>query len=263
MGSRQFTHGLFRLALASFLLATVASVVDARTGAPPLSHTVQLAPIAQVAVLELEAIDPEALLAEDEAAKGAGGAKPERFASPVDVDVTLADVGTWERLPNGGWVWRLRVHAPNATDLNFGLTHYRLAEGATLHVWSEDYDYVEGPYTAVDASHAGDLWTPVVPGERAVLELYEPAGAEQASELVLGRIGRGYRDLFRIGGAEAKAESCNIDAVCPEGNLWRDEIRSVARIFISGAVPVQRHPHHRRARLVHTLLPDRLPLRHP
>ena len=177
MVSRQFDYGLVRLALASVLLATVASVVDARTGAPPLSHTVQLAPIEQVAVLELEAIDPEALLAEDEAAKFEGGAKPERFASPVDVDVTLADAGTWERLPNGGWVWRLRVHAPNATDLNFGLTRYRLAEGATLHIWSEDYDYVEGPYTAADASHAGDLWTPVVPGERAVLELYEPAGA--------------------------------------------------------------------------------------
>lgn len=235
MATRRFQCGLVWLSVAVGLASSMAVVAEARTGAPPLSHSVQLAPLEQVAVLELEAIDRETLLAEDEAAKAERGAKPERFASPVDVDVTLADVGTWERLPNGGWMWRLRVHAPNATDLNFGLRHYRLGEGATLHIWSEAYDYVEGPYTAADASHAGDLWTPVVPGERAVLELYEPAGAEQASELVLGRIGRGYRDLFRIGGAEAKAESCNIDAVCPEGNLWRAEIRSVARITIAGS----------------------------
>jgi subtilisin-like proprotein convertase family protein len=234
MVTRQFDYRLVRLALASVLLATVASVVDARTGAPPLSHTAQLAPLDRVALLELEAIDREALLAEDEAAKADSRAKPERFASPVDMQLTLADAGTWELAPDGGWVWRLRVHAPDATELNFGFTRYRLAPGASLHIWSEDYDYVEGPYTAADASHAGDLWTPVVPGERAVLELYEPAGADPASELVLGRIGRGYRDLFRIQGAEAKAESCNIDAVCPEGDLWRDEIRSVARITIQG-----------------------------
>ena len=235
MASRQFARGNVRLAIASCLLTTVAALADARTGAPPLSHTAQLEPLEQVAVLELEAIDREALLAEDEAAKADSLAKPLRFAAPVDMELTPADAGTWERAPNGGWVWRLRIHAPNATDLNFGLTRYRLAPGATLHIWSEDYDYVEGPYTAADVSRAGDLWTPVVPGERAVLELYEPAGAEPASELVLGRIGRGYRDLFRLEEVtDAKAAWCNVDAVCPEGDPWRDEIRSVARISISG-----------------------------
>ena len=234
MASRQFTRGLLRLALASCLLTTAVSVVDARTGAPPLSQTVQLEPLEQVAVLELEAIDREALLAEDEAAKADSLAKPLRFASPVDMVLTTADAGTWEQAPNGGRVWRLRVHAPNATDLNFGLTRFRLAQGATLHIWSEEYDYVEGPYTAADVSHAGDLWTPVVPGERAVLELYEPAGAEQASELVIGRVGRGYRDLFRIDEATTKADSCNIDVICPQGDPWRDEIRSVALISITG-----------------------------
>jgi subtilisin-like proprotein convertase family protein len=235
MVTRQFDYGPVRLALASVLLATVASLVDARAGAPPLSHSAQLAALDRIAVLELEAIDRAALLAEDEAAKAEGSAKPERFASPADLELTLADAGTWEPAPGGGWVWRLRIHAPNATELNFGFTHYRLATGATLHIWSEDYDYVEGPYTAADVSHAGDLWTPVVPGERAVLELYEPAGVEPASELVLGRIGRGYRDLFRLQEvSETKAASCNIDAVCPEGNLWRDEIRSVARMTIQG-----------------------------
>ena len=235
MASRQFTRGLLRLALASCLLTTAVSVVDARTGAPPLSHTAQLEPLEQVAVLELEAIDREALLAEDEAAKADSLAKPLRFASPVDMELATADVGTWEHAPNGGSVWRLRIHAPNATDLNFGFTRYRLAVGATLHIWSEDYDYVEGPYTAADASHAGDLWTPVVPGERAVLELFEPSSPAQPSELTLGRVGRGYRDLFRLAEASSKAEWCNVDAVCPEGDGWRDEIRSVARIQISGA----------------------------
>lgn len=235
MVTRQFDYGQVRLALASVLLATVASLVDARTGAPPLSHSAQLAALDRIAVLELEAIDREALLAEDEAATADSSAKPLRFALPIDMQLTLADAGTWEQAPDGGWVWRLRVHAPNATELNFGFTRYRLATGATLHIWSEDYDYVEGPYGAADESHAGDLWTPVVPGERAVLELYEPAHAEHTSELVLGRVGRGYRDLFRLQDrGQAKADWCNIDVICPQGDPWRNEIRSVARYSLIG-----------------------------
>ncbi|HQN96353.1 MAG TPA: proprotein convertase P-domain-containing protein [Thermoanaerobaculales bacterium] len=234
MSVQPTVRSLSKLALAAGILAMLAPVAAARTGVPPMSHTAQLAPLDQVAVLPLESIDREALLAEDEAAKAGSTAKPLRVASPVDLEVTPADAGTWERLPGGGWVWRLRVHAPNATDLNFGFSRYRLAVGATLHVWSEDYDYVEGPYTAADASHAGDLWTPVVPGERAVIELFEPDGADPGSELVLGRVGRGYRDLFRLDGGAPKVEWCNVDVICPEGDPWRDEIRSVARIMIGG-----------------------------
>jgi len=63
-------------------------------------------------VLELEAIDREALLAEDEAAKADSSAKPLRFASPVDMELTPADIGTWEQAPNGGRVWRLRSMPP-------------------------------------------------------------------------------------------------------------------------------------------------------
>jgi subtilisin-like proprotein convertase family protein len=203
-------------------------------GEPPLSLTASLDPIESVAVLELDAIDRAALVAEDEAVKATSSAKPLRFASPVDLKLAMAGGGSWQALPDGSRVWRLRVHAPNATDLNFGFARFALATGATLHIWSEDYEYFQGPYTAADVSHAGDFWTPVVPGERAVIELHEPADAEPPSELVLGRVARGYRDMFRLEGSNAKAEPCNIDAICPEGDAWRNEIRSVARIVISG-----------------------------
>jgi subtilisin-like proprotein convertase family protein len=200
-----------------------------------MSHIEMLEPLERVAVLELDPIDRAALIAEDEAAVADASAKPLRFASPVDLELGTVSEGTWQTLADGSRVWRLRVHAPNATDLNFGFARFALADGATLHVWSEDYDYFEGPYTAVDVSHAGDFWTPVVPGERAVVELREPAGAEPASALVLGRVGRGYRDLFKLEEAAAKAEWCNIDAICPEADGWRNELRSVARISIDGA----------------------------
>jgi subtilisin-like proprotein convertase family protein len=195
-------------------------------GQPPVSQAAGVPALDQVDVLELDAIDPEVLLAEDERSKAAGVVGPLRFASPVDLEVGPATRGTWHEI-SGGRVWRLRLNAPNATDLNLGFSTFDLAAGATVHLISEDHEYSQGPYTAADRSHAGDFWTPVVPGSRAVVELFEPAGAEAASELVIGRIGRGYRDQFGLDRDGVKAGSCNIDVICPEGDPWRDEIRSV------------------------------------
>jgi len=234
MTSRALAFTLARIAAITALAATLVPAADARTGEPPLSRSAALAPLETVAVLELPAIDRPTLLAEDEAEKALGSAKPLRFASPADMEVSSAAAGTWELLPDGGRVWRLRVHAPNATDLNFGFSRFSLAPGATLHLWSEDRDYFQGPYTAEDVSHAGDFWTPVVPGSRAVVEIHDPAGAELTSEVVVGRVGRGYRDMFRLEGDAASKLWCEVDAICPEGDDWRDEIRSVARITISG-----------------------------
>ncbi|MCP4593964.1 MAG: trypsin-like serine protease, partial [bacterium] len=50
----------------------------------------------------------------------------------------------------------------------------------------------------------------------------------------LVRVGRGYRDFFGREQLPLKQGWCNIDVICPLGDDWRAEIRSVARISIGG-----------------------------
>jgi hypothetical protein len=57
----------------------------------------------------------------------------------------------------------------------------------------------------------------VVPGERAVIELYLPDDPAGGAELELIRVGTGYRDLFGRRKL-AKQGNCNIDVICPEGD---------------------------------------------
>ncbi len=211
------------------IVLSVGPTADARRGDPPKSTTLKVAAVTEVKVLAAGPIDRATALAEDKARVEPG---PMRFAIPEDVSITPADHGTWEKLADGGRLWRLQIHAPNATDLNFGFLRYRLPPGATLHIVSEDHDYYQGPFTVDDNKVHGEFWSPVVPGERAVLELYVPGGADFEPELELGRIGRGYRGLFSKNDDLAKQASCNIDVVCDEGNAWRDEIRSVGRYTI-------------------------------
>lgn len=222
--------GVARRASACLILLAVAASAPARQGSPPASASHRALPLAALDVLELPFVDNGTLLAEDEAAPPGG---PLRYALVSEVLVTPATHGTWEPLDDGSRLWRLRVFSPGATDLNFGFTFFRLPEGATLHVSSESEPYHEGPFTAADNRGHLQLWTPVVPGDRAVIELRLPASAPPPA-LELGAVGHGYRDLFdRIDDPAPRSGACNIDVVCPEGDAWRDEINS-AGVYSEG-----------------------------
>jgi hypothetical protein len=226
---KSFVSNILTPALA---VVIAAGAVNASAGAdlrtPPVSQTLKNLPLDDVPVHEVAAIDRNALLAEDESSAPKGQA-PLRFSMIAEVKKTPQDDGVWQDLPGGGRVWRLRVQAPNATDLNLGFSRFRLPAGAMMHVISERDGYFQGPYTAEDNKPHGELWTGVVPGDRAVVELHLPAAAAVEPQLELRWIGRGYRDLFAKESETAKQGSCNIDVVCAEGDEWRDEIRSVAK----------------------------------
>jgi hypothetical protein len=131
--------------------------------------------------------------------------------------VTPATHGTWEELPEGR-LWRLRFASAGATDLNFGFTSFWLPEGATLHICSESEPYAQGPFTARDNKPHRQLWTPVVPGGGACLELFVPTRTTEEPQLVLSRVNLGYRDMFRKRNelGRAMAGGCEIDVACPQ-----------------------------------------------
>jgi lysyl endopeptidase len=217
--------GAGTLALALCFLATS---IHARQGEPPTSWSKSaLVATSELAVLELDPISPGVLMAEDIEEKDGQGL---RYAVPFGVKLSPQRDGHWDTLASGDRLWRLRVRVPGATDLNLAFTRYRLPQGATLHLWSESARYHEGPYGARDNKQHGQLWTPPVPGDTAVVELFVPAATDSVAVLELTQVNAGYRDLFgHAGGPFLKSHgACNIDVVCPEGDPWRDQIRSVA-----------------------------------
>jgi len=228
-------HSIWRhtvgLGGACFLFGTLAAV--AHEGAPPMSLQRPVQAVAVIPQFVLPPTDVEAELAMD---RNRAVPTPVRFAVAQPVQVTPATDGAWEELPDGR-LWRFRVLSAGATDLNLGFTAFWLPQGATLHIIAESEAYYQGPYTEQDNQPYEQLWTPVVPGEAAVIELFVPAQANAEPRLVLGQVGAGYRDWFhRKGLTEAKVEgTCNIDVVCPQGAPWTNEIRSVAVYSVSGS----------------------------
>lgn len=218
-----------------YALAAVLALAAAGATAQPLSLTRPDArPVDAVSVLRLPAVSNAALLQRDAGLAGPG--QPTRFAEPFATALDAHTSGTWEQIGSDR-VWRLVVESAGAYSLNFGFSEFRLPEGAALWVYAPGQAPEYRPFTAADNEAHGELWTPLVPGERAVIELDltgVKAGDEAEFALVLGQVAHAYRPAFLT--AEEKAAvaadyeslsgSCNVDVVCPQGDPYRAIIRS-------------------------------------
>lgn len=205
----------------------------AQNNDPPLSSKIALQSLQAVEKVQLRGIDATAERAAADLMPGPG---PQLYAVPLTVNISPQTAGTTEEGPKGGKVWRVRVEVPGATDLNFGFSHYDLPDEATLHIVREGKDSYVGAYTSRDNKDHGQLWTAVVEGDSAVIELFVPSPYRvDDANLVLSQVGAGFRDLFNPRADLSKQSgACNIDVICPEGDPWRNEVRSVARYSIAG-----------------------------
>ncbi len=200
-----------------------------RTDAIPVSRGGEVAPLAALEVQTTPPLDRR-LLAREDAERAAEGL-PYRFAAPHPVRITPQDRGTWESLPDGRWLWRLRIDAPGVLSLTLGFTRFWLPWGGRLLV----YPVTGGPalgFTSADNADHGELWTPVLLTGELVIELILPAGRRHDYQLELAAINRGYRYFGED--LAAKSGACNVDVICPEGDDWRNEIRSIGVYTLNG-----------------------------
>ena len=215
--------------LIALLIALPAS---AEEGAGPDNRAGDVRPLSAIARLDVPRLDLARVALEDEE-RAFQGLAP-RYAIPNPVSIVPATHGTWEQLDEGTRLWRLRVSSPGALSLNLGFTRYALPPAASLVVRSADGGETLGPFTAADNEEHGELWTPVLPTDDVVVELRVPVKAVDELDLEIGSINVGYRGFGEM--LDGRSGSCNVDVVCPEGDDWRDDIKSVAVISTGGSL---------------------------
>ena len=216
---------LLALAFLSFFTTLAGATPVLGPAVPRLGE----AALARLDTADLPALDRAALAVEDDLRRAVG--EPFRFAVPHALEVTPDTHGAWETTAGDLAVWRYRVRAPGAQSLNFAFSTFRLPPGAQLSIVPVEGDDRIGPFTHLDVQDHGELWTRAMIADDAVIELVVPAERTSEVELVLAAANQGYRGF---GPRAEKSGACNVDVICPQGNGWRDQIRSIGRYTRSG-----------------------------
>lgn len=162
-----------------------------------------------------------------------------RFGAPIDVHQSIDEIGSWEQLPDGSRMWRVRLHAPHAYSLHVLFDRFVIPDGAELYVYNDDRSMVLGQYNALNVKPNGEFMFQPVEGEAITLEYVEPAWVDFPGEITIGQVFYGYRNVFvywksgRRGGTKA---ACETDVNCPQGDPWRDQINATLQIIANGAL---------------------------
>ena len=160
--------------------------------------------------------------------------RPPMLALTVPTSLGLEE-GTWS-VDGDEAVWRARLYSSGASLLIAHFDLLELPDRAELHFMDAAAMVVQGPYTAANLSEGGELWTGMVPGEEALIEIRTPVDVRTSVRLHLAEIGHGVMPgaagSSPSSGVTPKSGSCNIDVACSQGDAWRPQIRSAVRLQI-------------------------------
>ncbi len=223
--------------MSAFRVFVMGSLVISLVGvarSEPLGLTGRLKDVGTVQKYSAPVVDRTAIATED--AQRELQDKPPRYAIPNATHITPDTHGTWEQPDRSTLVWRLRVNSPGANSINFGFTRYVMPPGGKLTVYSVAGTHVIRSFTELDNETHGELWTPPVRSDDVMIEVEIPAALRPQLQLVLGSVNVGYREFGKEDPPQVVLSgSCNVDVICPQGDPWRDQIKSVGVISTGGS----------------------------
>jgi lysyl endopeptidase len=155
------------------------------------------------------------------------------MARNISTSINLKSTGTWTNLPTGGRIWRVQITAANALALAPLFNELYLPPGASMHIYMPGKEEVLGAFTNDNTPEPRYFCAGLVHGETCIIEYYEPETEKGKGIISIDKVGYAYRWVKPLAKSiESGSGSCEVNVICPEGDNWRDQIRSVVRIFV-------------------------------
>lgn len=215
-------------ALVLILLTPFRLVAQLSEGGMPVSVTMQrLKGTAPVPDYKLKSFDRNTFLRED-AAKPI----PFRYAVFEDVAIDLRKEGLAERVtqPNGK-LWRLRLTADSACSMQLIFNTFIIPPGARLFIYDPGLKQILGAFTQPNADADSRFVVSDLVGNTAMVEYFEPEGAEFEGKVIIGAVGKGYKDIYTLTSGLAY-----ININCAEGKESQTDKHAVCKMtFRSGS----------------------------
>jgi len=217
------------------ILCSLSWLVSAQVekGGQPRSFRLDAGLKSQLQAVEVTPPDMELLRIED-----MNDARLEKsYRAGIEIPVSLStkdDIGQWDLLPGGGRIWRLAMNCADAQAIGINYSELRLPDGADIFVYTPDQLNIIGAITNKEISHSTNFTTRPLPGNKIILEYYEPETVAFSATINISGIVFIYRGFgsteLRIGKSVASG-NCEVNVNCGEGQNWQNQKKAVVKIL--------------------------------
>ena len=155
------------------------------------------------------------------------------YARHIAANITLDNAGSWTELSEGR-IWRIKITSSGALGLSPLFENLYLPPGSYLHFYMPGHEEVLGAFTNYNTPEPRAFCPGLIHGESCIIEYFEPSPEKGKGILLIEKVSHAYRWVQPLSdGEKSGSQSCEVNVVCsPEGDNWRDQIRSVVRINI-------------------------------
>jgi len=197
------------------------------SGYPPSWTFSYLKSATVIPAYNLKSFDSEKLLAEDLTADA-----PLRYSIFEETSINIKNLGIREDLQTEkGTIWRYRIESDNALSLLLDFKLYNLPNGARLFIYNDTRSLLLGAFTNINVRNDKGFTVGDFHSDHLIIEYFEPWESDFQGELIIGMVGKAYRDIFS-GSAD---ENGLVGINCYEGKDLQNQKHSVCRItFRSG-----------------------------
>ncbi len=214
--------------LITMSLAIMISNAQINEGGEPKSKGLAVKSLSKINTYKAKRLNINKALKEDEnAPKGVAI----RYAILDTVSIDIKQQGTKYNL-NEGTLYLYKIKAKNALSIGLIFSAYKVPKGATLFLYNADYSQIQGAYTYKNNKKHNMFAIADFKGNELVIEYFEPNNAEFKGNVVLGSIGKAYRNIFKSSNAKGDVELIGIN--CPEGDAYQLEKHAVAKMTFGG-----------------------------
>ena len=182
--------------------------------------------------IQLPYVNHSDLIAEDEYVERG---TPYRYGFIHKTSISAKTYGNWQETNDGGLLWQITIESEGAYAIGLEYANIFIPEGGQLHVFSPDYSTVYGAYTSINNIQERRFSTPLLPGDIAVVEYYQPPGTTQKFSITITEIIHDYRDIMNFSG-NGRDWECGVNVICETDQAYQGAINSVAFLDMGGFI---------------------------
>ena len=163
--------------------------------------------------------------------------KPYRYGYKHEVHYTPENSGIWEKMVDGGMMWRIHFISEGAHAISFEYEEFFIPEGGQLFVMTPDFEMVLGAYTHMNNTSSRQFSSPHLKGDNAIIEYYQPANTiGRKFSLNIVEIIHDYRDIMGFSYNDERDWECGVNVICETDEEYQGAINSVAFLDMGGFI---------------------------